>query len=245
MTQAERSALASPGDIADLRPRLAALRRRLGAARPTPRRPGPTWSTASSCRRSATRLQIPLIYGVDAVHGHNNVVGATIFPHNIGLGATRDPALVEQDGRGRRRPRSGRPGSPWDFAPVPVRRARRALGPHLRVASVRTRRWSRDGDGDRRACRARAGKDLTADKVLATAKHFVGDGGTDVRLLDHRLVHDRPGRHQVTRRSSRRCTSPPFERRRSSAASARSCRPTPRRHRRDGRTRSRCTPTAR
>ena len=44
----------------------------------------------------STRLQIPLIYGVDAVHGHNNVVGATIFPHNIGLGASRDADLVEQ-----------------------------------------------------------------------------------------------------------------------------------------------------
>jgi len=43
-----------------------------------------------------TRLKIPLIYGVDAVHGHNNVDGAVIFPHNIGLGATHDPALVEQ-----------------------------------------------------------------------------------------------------------------------------------------------------
>ena len=42
-----------------------------------------------------SRLKIPLIYGIDAVHGHNNVVGATIFPHNIGLGATRDPQIVE------------------------------------------------------------------------------------------------------------------------------------------------------
>ena len=42
----------------------------------------------------ATPLKIPLIYGVDAVHGHNNVSGATIFPHNIGLGATRDPAFI-------------------------------------------------------------------------------------------------------------------------------------------------------
>ncbi|HVM47423.1 MAG TPA: glycoside hydrolase family 3 N-terminal domain-containing protein, partial [Candidatus Acidoferrum sp.] len=44
----------------------------------------------------STRLQIPLLYGIDAVHGHNNVNGAVIFPHNIGLGATRDPALVEE-----------------------------------------------------------------------------------------------------------------------------------------------------
>ena len=43
-----------------------------------------------------TRLKIPLLYGVDAVHGHNNVLGAVIFPHNIGLGCTRNPALVEK-----------------------------------------------------------------------------------------------------------------------------------------------------
>jgi beta-glucosidase-like glycosyl hydrolase len=44
----------------------------------------------------ATRLGIPLLYGVDSVHGHGNLVGATVFPHNIGLGATRDPGLVER-----------------------------------------------------------------------------------------------------------------------------------------------------
>ncbi len=46
-----------------------------------------------------TRLRIPLLYGVDAVHGHSNVLGAVIFPHNIGLGATRNARLVEQIGR--------------------------------------------------------------------------------------------------------------------------------------------------
>ena len=45
-----------------------------------------------------SRLKIPLIYGIDAVHGHNNVDGAVIFPHNVGLGAMRDPALVEKAG---------------------------------------------------------------------------------------------------------------------------------------------------
>jgi beta-glucosidase len=45
-----------------------------------------------------TRLSIPMIYGIDAVHGHNNVYGATIFPHNVGLGATRDPYLVRRIG---------------------------------------------------------------------------------------------------------------------------------------------------
>ena len=46
-----------------------------------------------------TRLQIPILYGIDAVHGHSNVLGAVIFPHNIALGCTRDPALVERIGR--------------------------------------------------------------------------------------------------------------------------------------------------
>src|SRR5262249_15352602 len=43
-----------------------------------------------------TRLKIPLIYGIDAVHGHNNIDGATVFPHHIGLGATRDAKLIER-----------------------------------------------------------------------------------------------------------------------------------------------------
>ncbi|XP_039052548.1 lysosomal beta glucosidase-like [Hibiscus syriacus] len=46
----------------------------------------------------STRLGIPMIYGIDAVHGHNNVYNATIFPHNVGLGATRDPDLVKRIG---------------------------------------------------------------------------------------------------------------------------------------------------
>lgn len=50
-------------------------------------------------RALRTRLRIPLLYGVDAVHGHNNVEGAVIFPHNIGLGATRNPKLVEEISR--------------------------------------------------------------------------------------------------------------------------------------------------
>jgi beta-glucosidase len=66
---------------------------------------GPTNNTPATWREVVnqyeswslkTRLKIPLIYGVDAVHGHNNVDGAVIFPHNIGLGATHNPALVEQ-----------------------------------------------------------------------------------------------------------------------------------------------------
>ena len=66
---------------------------------------------------SLTRLQIPILYGVDAVHGHNNVVGATIFPHNIGLGAAGDADLVERIGRATAAEMAAT-GIRWDFGPV-------------------------------------------------------------------------------------------------------------------------------
>jgi beta-glucosidase len=68
-------------------------------------------------RALQTRLGIPLIYGVDAVHGHGNVEGATVFPHNIGLGATRDAYLVEQIGQAAALEMLVT-GIPWNFAPV-------------------------------------------------------------------------------------------------------------------------------
>ncbi len=96
MTQAERAAI-SPARLTTYR--LGSLLSGGGSAPAsnTPRR-GPTCTTASRSAALATPLQIPMIYGVDAVHGHNNVVSSTIYPHNIGLGATRDPALVEKTG---------------------------------------------------------------------------------------------------------------------------------------------------
>ena len=123
---------------------------------------------------------IPLIWGIDAVHGHANIVGATIFPHNIGLGATRNPELIRRIGEVTARGNGGhrhRLGLLADARGRP----RRPLGPHLR-------RLFR-GSGDRRAlmpgrwskdCRAAPGRSdfLGAGKVIATAKHFVGDGGT-------------------------------------------------------------------
>ena len=105
-----------PRDITPVPARLGAVRRRLGARAEHRRPAGPTCSTASSTPRWPRRCGIPLIYGVDAVHGHNNVVGATIFPHNIGLGATRDPALVQQIGRATAEEVAGT-GIDWDFAP--------------------------------------------------------------------------------------------------------------------------------
>ncbi len=75
-----------------------------------------------------SRMKIPLIYGIDAVHGHNNVDGAVILPHNIGMGATRDPGLVEKAARITARELVGT-GIRWAFAPC--------------VAVARDERWGR------------------------------------------------------------------------------------------------------
>ncbi|GAA3067475.1 glycoside hydrolase family 3 protein [Streptomyces glomeratus] len=178
MTQAERAGLTSQGDIAtyDLGSLLSG-----GGSTPTPNTPE-GWAKmidSFQLRAQATRFQIPLIYGVDAVHGHNNLAGATIMPHNIGIGATRDPQLAERTGAvtaGEVRAT----GIPWDFAPcLCVSRDERwgrsyeSFGedPAL-VKSMETIIQGLQGRAD--------GRDLSRnDKVLATAKHFVGDGGTE------------------------------------------------------------------
>src|SRR5215510_6739169 len=80
----------------------------------------------------ATRLKIPILYGVDAVHGHGNLHNATIFPHNIGLGAANDPELVEKIGRATAEEMLAT-GIPWDFSPV--------------VAVVQDVRWGRTYEG--------------------------------------------------------------------------------------------------
>lgn len=123
----------------------------------------------------ASRLAIPIIYGVDAVHGHNNLRGATIFPHNIGMGATRDPALMEQVCRTTALEMVAT-GIYWNYAPV--------------VAVAQDARWGRyyESFGENTdlvsqmatACIHGLQGDSLADplSVLATPKHFVGDGGT-------------------------------------------------------------------
>ncbi|SFY53040.1 glycoside hydrolase family 3 protein [Streptomyces sp. F-1] len=176
MTQAERDGLV-PGDIAayDLGSLLSG-----GGSTPTPNTPE-AWARmidGFQLRAQATRFQIPLIYGVDAVHGHNNLYGATVMPHNIGLGATRDPRLAERTGAVTAAEVRAT-GVPWDFAPcVCVSRDERwgrsyeSFGedPAL-VESMETVIQGLQGRAD--------GSDLSRDdKVLATAKHYVGDGGT-------------------------------------------------------------------
>ncbi|HSG17029.1 MAG TPA: glycoside hydrolase family 3 N-terminal domain-containing protein [Anaerolineae bacterium] len=122
-----------------------------------------------------TRLGIPLIYGVDGVHGHSNVVGATIFPHNIGLGAARDAALVQRIGRATALELSAT-GVFWNFAPC--------------VAVPRDVRWGRTYEGFSENTQlvtelgaayltGLQGDDLSAaGSVLACPKHFIADGGT-------------------------------------------------------------------
>ncbi len=118
---------------------------------------------------------IPPLWGVDAVHGHNNVQGATLFPHNIGLGAARDPELVGEIGRAVGRAVRAT-GLNWVFAPT--------------VAVVQDPRWGRTYEGfgaDPALVRTYAGAyvrglqgDLKGDgTVIATVKHFFGDGGTE------------------------------------------------------------------
>ncbi|MEF9913529.1 glycoside hydrolase family 3 N-terminal domain-containing protein [Streptomyces sp. P5-A9] len=178
MTQAERNALRSQGDIAtyDLGSLLSG-----GGSVPTPNTPE-AWAKmtdAYQLRAQATRFQIPLIYGVDAVHGHNNVIGSTIMPHNIGIGAGRDPKLAEKTGAVTANEVRAT-GIPWDFAPC--------------VCVTRDERWGRSYEAygeDPALVEAMetvitgmqgspSGKDLARnDKVLASAKHFVGDGGTE------------------------------------------------------------------
>lgn len=122
-----------------------------------------------------TRLGIPLIYGVDAVHGHNGVKGAVIFPHNIGLGATRDAELVRRVA-GVTAEEMTATGIWWNFAPV--------------LAVPQDIRWGRtyesfSEDTELNSMLGRAfieglqGDDLSDPlTALATPKHFIGDGGT-------------------------------------------------------------------
>ncbi|XP_019257948.1 PREDICTED: lysosomal beta glucosidase-like [Nicotiana attenuata] len=143
----------------------------------------------------STRLGIPMIYGIDAVHGHNNVYKATVFPHNVGLGATRDPELVKRIGAATALEVRAT-GIQYVFAPC--------------IAVCRDPRWGRcyesysedpeivkqmteiipglQGDHPPR----KAGIPYVAgkEKVAACAKHFVGDGGTTKGINENNTVTD-------------------------------------------------------
>ncbi len=141
---------------------------------------------AASMEEDDRHLAIPILYGVDAIHGNGNVLGATIFPHNIGLGATRDADLIERIGRTTAREVLAA-GVDWTFAPT--------------LAVARDPRWGRTYESyseDPALVTAYAdrivkglqhsngrGEGVAAglagvgpEGVVACAKHWVGDGGT-------------------------------------------------------------------
>ncbi|MCG5214260.1 glycoside hydrolase family 3 N-terminal domain-containing protein [Streptosporangium soli] len=168
MTQAERASV-SNADITTYR--LGSLLSGGGSA-PSPNT-ATSWANMYDTFQNAalaTPLGIPLIYGADAVHGHNNVAGATIFPHNIGLGASRDPALAERIGEAVAEEVAGT-GVDWNFAPC--------------VCVARNDRWGRtyESFGEKPEIASSMTSIITGLQdgpapILATAKHYVGDGGT-------------------------------------------------------------------
>ncbi|XP_038906047.1 beta-glucosidase BoGH3B-like [Benincasa hispida] len=147
----------------------------------------------------STRLGIPMIYGIDAVHGHNNVYKATIFPHNVGLGATRDPNLAKRIGTATALEVRAT-GISYVFAPC--------------IAVCRDPHWGRcyesysedpkvvqemtdiiSGLQGEIPANSRKGVPYVAgrEKVAACAKHFVGDGGTTKGINENNTVASRHG----------------------------------------------------
>ena len=123
-----------------------------------------------------SRLQIPLIYGIDAVHGHNNVYGATIFPQNIGLGATNNPELIFKISEATSIEVAAT-GIDWTFSPC--------------LSSPEDYRWGRTYEGfssdpslveilgEASVKGYQSAQTNSGKKVVACAKHFIGDGNTE------------------------------------------------------------------
>ena len=133
------------------------------------------WVTSMQTRALSTRLGIPMLWGTDAVHGNALVKGATVFPHNIGMGCTRNPELAEKVGRAAGLEMLAA-GIPWTFSPC--------------IAVPRDERWGRTYEGygetpelaemmGAAMIKGLQGEPGQPDAVLACAKHFVADGGTN------------------------------------------------------------------
>jgi beta-glucosidase len=149
------------------------------------RAPAQAWiDTARAFRAVSTEARpghtpIPIMFGIDAVHGDSHVFGATVFPHNIALGATHDPDLIRRIGVATGQ-ETAAAGIDWAFGPT--------------LATPRDHRWGRTYEGyseDPEIVRAYAGQivrglqgepgaghALQNGHVAASAKHFLGDGGT-------------------------------------------------------------------
>ena len=144
---------------------------------------------AASMEEDADHLAIPILYGVDAIHGNANVRGATVFPHNVGLGAAGDPGLIERIGRATAREVLAA-GVDWTFAPT--------------LAVARDPRWGRTYESyseDPAAVAAYAGRIVrglqAGGDVLACAKHWVGDGGTEAGVDQGDTVAGEPELRRV------------------------------------------------
>src|SRR3954454_24384250 len=149
-----------------------------GGSVPTPNAPGAWADMVARFQRAAlaTHLHMPILYGIDSVHGDGNMYGATVFPHNIGLGATRDPDLVRKVERVTAE-ETRATGPQWVFAPC--------------ICAARDDRWGRTyesfGEDPKlvetmetaiQGLQGSPGQLSDPDRVLATAKHFAGDGLT-------------------------------------------------------------------
>lgn len=142
-------------------------------------------------------IAIPTVWGTDAMHGHSNVYGATLFPHNIGLGAARDTDLIKRIGQATAKEVSAT-GIEWSFAPT--------------VAVVRDDRWGRTYESyseDPELVKRYAGEMVTGiqgdigtdflkgSNRIATAKHFVGDGGTEKGIDRGNTLIDEKGLRDI------------------------------------------------
>lgn len=183
MTQAELGALGDLSEVADLY--LGSVLSG-GSSDPEAGNSLAAWTrVVEACQDKAlsTRLGIPILYGVDAVHGHSNLLGAVIFPHNIGLGCTRDVQLVEEINRVTAKEVRASAIN-WNFAPC--------------VTVPRDDRWGRTYEGfsenpdlvtqlGEASVRGLQTGGLDSPlAVLACAKHYVGDGGTSGVMAMHK-----------------------------------------------------------
>ncbi|KAJ3673263.1 hypothetical protein LUZ60_006637 [Juncus effusus] len=171
-----------------------------GGSTPSPHATAKEWAKRIDTMQKAalsTRLGIPIIYGIDAVHGHNNVYKATIFPHNVGLGATRDAQLVKRIGEATAL-ETRATGIPYVFAPC--------------IAVCRDPRWGRcyesySEDPEIVSQMTEIITGLQGDilptrhkgvpyvfpggrNVAACAKHYMGDGGTHNGINENNTIID-------------------------------------------------------
>ena len=123
-------------------------------------------------------VRVPILWGTDAVHGHNNVIGATIFPHNIGLGATRNELLVRKIGNAVAKEVAST-GIIWTFAPTVAVPKNDLWGRTYEGFSENTDLVSSLGKSFIAGLQGESESFLDEDHILATVKHFVGDGGTN------------------------------------------------------------------